>query len=357
MTSQEKATEKTDLQGIKSFEVRKVQGKTFMGLPSNIEALGETNYLYKLLVKANNINKIIGVKCTQEYTDTMANNKDVQSFLHGFGVPLVIEDIPNIKVKTKGMFGRGLSCAIKYIIANIKKADSSLLKLSKCKSAAEEVFKDPWGKANTTEKRLLDNIILALKKVKTNEVALKTWYYPLDKIKEKNGIRLNIVDNPLIDEIERKYIRSDFEQSKAAASTVVLEIKDETSGIVAFSEAVRALIKDFKPLKDFVNDLVSLRLKCVYGHRDNQALKRRKKPIGDLVRNIRNTKEYLVAFNIGRGLRVHPPFIVTYFPATDGEYRNMRTQIQEWAATIGGTDENKARAVLVSKWLEGAISE
>jgi hypothetical protein len=232
------------------------------------------------------------------------------------------------------------------------------LKIAKVKSAPEEVFKDPWGKSYLTEKRLLDNIILALKKCKFPEAAVKTWEYPWDKIKEKMGLSDKIVDNPLLDEVERKFIRTDFKEELAVGSMVELKIPSSPDSpyLTNLSLTVENLVKKFKPLKSFVQDLVALRLKCVYGHPDNRTLKKKKKPVTDLIRNIKKTREYLVAFNIGRGLKVEPPFIPPYFPNTDIEYQTCRRQIDEWYASIAG-DDMRVRAGLVRGWLIGAISE
>jgi len=365
------ATKERDLDGIKSFEVRKVSGTTYMALPSNIEELCASNYLYKLLILANSHNKIQGVTSGVKHDDTIGKNDDITSFLHGFGVILVEGKLIK-KPKLKGMFGRGLSCAVKYAIGSIKNADVSLLKLMKVSSAPEVVFKDPWGKKHITEKRLLDNVIAAIKRVEKPWESVKTWILPLEEIKKKNGLDAKLHQNSLIDEVERKYILKDFKEELKAVDALLpadIEVKERKSlsmsslpdtkidSILSYSDHVRSVIKLFKPYKDFVNDLLSLRLKCVYGHKDNTQLKRRKKPIHDLINNIKKTREFVTSFNIGRGMRVHPPFIVTYYPTSEGEYNTLRKQLDEWLAKFSAEDDMSVRAGLNQKWLIAAISD
>jgi hypothetical protein len=328
-----------------------------MGLPSNIEELGNTNsYLFKLLLLANKENKIKGVEVGHYHT-TFARNPDTETFLQGFGVPLVKGELPSFKVKTRGLFGRGLSSAVKYMIGNIPTADISLLKLTKCKSAPEEVFKDPWGKSHVTEKRILDNIIVALKRCKIENKVLDEWLHPWEKIMEKNGIDKKILDNQLIDEIEREWIQDDFKESLAVASAVPeFKTEEKEFKILSLGKELKRVIKLFKPLKSFVGDLVSLRLKVLYGHKDNTALKRRKRPIGELKRNIAMTKEFVNAFNIGRGGQVRPPYLLPYFPSSNGEWQTLKGQIDVWYASIAG-EQMRLRAGVVHKWLQGAITE
>jgi len=355
VTSQREATEVISLEGIKPFEVRKLDGHLYMGLPVNMDKLCEHSYLFKLLLVANKKNQIQGREA-QTFQSQLPKNTDVEAFLHGFGVPIVTDVFPNFKVKSKGKFGQGLSCAVKYIVGTMKDADSSLLKLAKVKSAAEEVFKDPWGKSYPTEKRILDNIIIALKKVKITDDDVKSWVFPWGKIKEKNGIDGKIATNPLLDENEREWISYDFKNALAAASAVEPELKSDKNYLSSLTAEVRTLIKTFKPLKDFVGDLVSLRLKTLYSHRDNATLKRKNRPIGDLKNNIKRTKEFVNAFNIGRGGQVRPPYIMPYYPATDAEYQAIRLQITTWFGSITGT-EMRSRAGVVSTWLTAAISD
>jgi len=268
----------------------------------------------------------------------------------------MINGIPERKTKIRGQFGKGVSCAIKYALSIYKDIDINLLKLNKTESAPTMVLGDAWGKKYTTEKRILDSIINAIKKSSYDFTGLNDWIQPQEELTRRFGLDYEgLISNPLLEESERTWIRQDFK-----VSTFVADEKKGSISSVADLQAFTKRIKDYqrslKPVKDFIGDIVSQRVKLAYGHPLNKSIKRRQKGIEPLISNIKKTREYLVAFNIGRSARLPRPFVPPAFPTSDGELQLFVRELTAWETTYVGDVENSTRARQVANWFEGAIN-
>jgi len=80
VTSLSESKAKESLEGLKAFEVRKVRDSTYVGLPTNMENLAISYYLFKLFLKANQVLKIKGVAVSERYETHLPKNKDVNPF-------------------------------------------------------------------------------------------------------------------------------------------------------------------------------------------------------------------------------------------------------------------------------------
>jgi hypothetical protein len=358
VTSLQESRSKESLDGLKAFEVRKVKNDVFVGLPTNIEQLAIDYYLFKLFLKANKVLKIKGVAVSSKYETTMPKNKDVEAFLQGFGLILITQSIPERKTKIRGMFGKGVSCAIKYCLSTFKDIDVNLLKLNKTEQAPQMVLGDSWGSKYVTEKRILDSIINAIKKSTYNFLNIGDWLQPITEINKRFGLDYEVLlNNPLLDEVERQWIRHDF---KVDSFISLDEKKDSKIGSVGdlqeFTSIVKGKMKSLKPIKDFVNDIVSQRVKLAYQHPLNKALKKKGKGIDPLINNIRRTREYLTAYSIGRSSGMPRPFVCPPFPIDERDVGTFLNQVHAWERSYSQDQTYADRARQTANWLEASIA-
>jgi len=255
------------------------------------------------------------------------------------------------------MFGKGLACAIKYIISNYGDIDPNLLKLGKVESAPTMVLGDSWGSKYKTEKKILDNVISSLKKSTYDFTNLNDWLQPQNEVVKKYGMDIKeIINNPLLDETERTWIREDYKTPPFVINETKYGKVSSIADLQALTKEVNSYLKTIKPIKSLVNDIVGNRLKCVYQHPLNKTRGAKKKGIDILISNIRRTREYLVSFNIGRAAGLSNPFVPVGYPIDNQQYESFKTQLSGWERTYRGKGEpQEGRSHLVANWFQGAI--
>jgi hypothetical protein len=284
------------------------------------------------------------VTVDEPHATTMIRDSSKEDFLKGFGLALVEEKIPKY-TQTRGMFGRGVHLAAKYRMQCLKNFDLNLTKIRKVESAPEILFGNLWGSKNIVDKRIVDNIIMAIKKLPFDDDC--TWIKSTAQIKVDYGLDENLHKNQLLSPDEQMFIKEDF-KSEFHIAYEILDLKCESGKLPAFSEQVQKLVRAFKPYKEFVTDIINSRLRAIYSKKENKARKKRQQPIKVLVESMKYTKEYLDAFNPCRAARL-PSFQVPFVPQSPEEFNKVAKALSNWCNSINEPGL-KTRALLVESW-------
>jgi hypothetical protein len=346
VTSLEKARQLSNLEGLGPFEVTKEGKKVYMAYPTNMEELIKESYLYVLIILANKINKVTVVKSKKAYKTTMLQEDRKEDFLKGFGVPLVKGVHPTF-TQTRGNFGKGIHCAVKYKFQHTKGFDLNITKVRKVESAPTFLFGDLWGSKNITDKRLVDNIINALKTIEWEKGAELSWIKPKVQIVADYGLNAKLHENQLLSIMEQQFIIEDFKKERYNAT--IPDWKEEMKDVSEISMAFQRSVKAFKPYKEFVNDIINSRLRAIYSQKENKGRKRKQLPIKQLVDDLKNTKVYLDVFNPCRAAQVVPPFNVPFYPENAGEYDNVLHLLTKWEKAAKVHEEKDSLRVLAIK--------
>lgn len=324
-----------------------------MGLPDNMEDLIISDYLALLTLAANKANKIIGYKCTKSGILKQSWSEEQKLFLHGLGSPLALGRIPERPAKLSGGFGRGLSCAVKVRFTTQANMDPRLLKIMETKYALTELLGDAWAKKEVIIKRLVDNVLTAIKTLEMPGEACMSWIKPNQELFKIYPVSTkNLLKSELLDDIERNSLIEDFKDILESKEFKIPEIKSPKI-LVDVIEELKKEQKRISKLKNHVDEIIATRLKAVYSFKGNSKMKSQRRPLKDLMLNMKKSKEYLEAFNPSKGMRLPSFMPLPFYPQTQEEEVQLKRRILTWVGTYGNSPLLN-RAELCSSWAANA---
>jgi len=357
VTSREAAKKIDDLKTLDLWEIRRLDDHLWMGLPENMEELVKTDYLALLTLAANSINGIKGFKTGKNGLIRHAWTEDQKDFLQGLGVFVAAGKLTTRPKKVSGPFGRGLSCAAKHWFDRNKGFDSRIVKCMEVKYAVTELMGDAWAKKEVSVKKLIDNVLGAVRKCEGNPEAITSWIKPHEEIfKIYPFSTKKLFDTEILSPLEKEFIRADYkDELEEKKEFKVPETYDSLKSVEGMIALVKAEQARTKRVRRYVEELIDYRLKTVYSYKGNSRLKAQKRPLKDLLNNMKKTKDYLVAFNPSRTARLEPSMPCPFFPTSVEEEEQLKRRVLDWVALFRDKGNAEMRSRSCSDWLANAV--
>jgi hypothetical protein len=356
----EGVVKENDLKSLAPFKIMKSGEQLYAGIPNNIESLVKTSYLYVAYIKSCDFNKIRMVAVDSDYQHMYSATPEREMFLKGLTSVIINNGLPNHKDAGNKHWFLGVGCAIHYMVKQIKNFKPELFNFGRVTTASTEYFGDPWGGKFKTEKRMLDSVLSCFQKIAINWGNLQTWRVSSQRIRERYRISEKLHENPVINEAERKWIVTDFNNELHAFEDVKFEAKWTTEKeYLDWQNHLFKSLKAFNQYKSFVDNLVDKRLKAVYSFGNKKKQRARKKvPIGELINAMKGTSEYLDTFNPMRGISTITPFHISDFPDKPESRTKFLTAVEtHLRLEVGAGRCTQARAAYVLGWFVTAIPE
>jgi hypothetical protein len=330
------------------FEVRIIDNQKHILIPSNLDDLVQTNYLYLLFAYSLSVLKDYVCHVGGPYKETMPVNKETELFLNGFGCPLVSGKVPPYDPVVKGSFKKGLFCMLKYLTNTYKNFDCRFVRFGESKHAVQELFGEAWATTKLTEKFILDLILNATKvRIDYHEWTNK-YILPKEEIVKRFGLKTSLHLSQTFSEIEQLTIAKQFEDYFNIVS-VISSYNYESIDIFAFQKDVLNASKIGKQYKVLCKSMTDDRMKLLYSGSKQEKAKKKHVPVKDLINSCRGTTAFLNTFQINRALGI-PKFVVSKVPASDEEARSLGIQLTTWANSFGNKYE-KSRIESCKNWI------
>lgn len=206
-----KANEKNTLKVFDQFKEKDVQ---YIVLPNNWEDCCKNSYLCLLANRALilNIAKYkpwVNSDLPFEASEIVA---DKLLFLQGFGVPIVNGEIPKYRSDSRKHFNIGVQTAVKESLS----FDACVIDIFKITEATKPIpyyFGTGWKTNKTSERKMFDFLLFALRQLSANENLL-TWVYKGEKLIECIGMKI-VHNHAIFTPDDQTFIRAEYARELA----------------------------------------------------------------------------------------------------------------------------------------------
>lgn len=269
--------------------------------------------------------------------------------------------IPKFAKNLKPNIKQGVSEAVRRILTN-RNVSTEFVRMDAIGRIADHVFGNAWATKHPIEKKILDKIIHMVSITDGDVSHLHSWFLSKEEIMKNAGIKL-VHKNNFISEFEIKLIEGDFKTA--------IEVVDNFKGpqdtsdhfghadidnLIKYSRDyvnyVHHCQKVMKEYKSLCKQIVDERSSFIFTTPANNKLKKAKKPINELIANIKDTHDYVKLFSPSR-LCSKNYVMIYYQPRPVAEMNLMTAEVQLW---FKNNALNSQRAQLGYSWICEALA-
>lgn len=284
---------------IKPYSVQVTKEKKVVFVPKNYEEVAKSNVLVRLF---------FNLALKENYEVVVLNNdepikvlkEDVVSFIKGWYA--AIEKLPEYSRNINKHFKEGCMYGIDMMLDS-KKIDRGLFKSTKIDNINVHLFGNAWKNSHESEKTILDH----LKVFSRNQKILPTiysWMIADAKIREKFGLK-DPSKNAILTEKEHHMLQASFidavqfelKQIDKFSELKEFENKSAVEVLQGYTLYIKDIQKTLKPLKVLVEKEVTDRTDFVFKHPANKKLVKAKKPLREVMANVKDFAQFSNAFN------------------------------------------------------------
>jgi len=338
------------LDNMKLFEVRNLDNRKYILIPSNLKELASSNYLYLLFSKALRVMKEYCPLIGPAYKDNMIVTKETESFLNGYGSPLVAERVIPYDSLTKGSYKAGLYCMYKYLTNTYKNFDTRLFRFGESPHAVQGLFGEAWATTRLNEKLILDLVLNATKVVIDHADWIFDYIYPKEEIIKRYGLKVNKHISQTFSDLEQQCIAEDHKKYLNAVEAFEIPKFANYDKFQGWLKELTKVCAAGKKYKTICKNITDERMKFLYSGNKQEKSRKKKIPIKDLLSTIRGTERFVNTFQPNSVLGV-PKFVLAKIPSDANESNQLAIQLTQWAVAISPKTATKDRVETCRNWI------
>jgi hypothetical protein len=206
---------------------------------------------------------------------------------------------------------------------------------------------------------MIDQIKHFSRMVKTVPENILSWMTSVEIIKENYGLK-DPTGNPILTDSEKNFLQTtyadalNFNVEELKGSSLFTESKDSSviSILKEYQSRLVAMQKALKPVKEIVKREVDDRTNFVFKHPASKRLIKNKKPLADLLNNLKEVTEFGNHFNSTLIYTEGQEKLTLTEPTTDEECQANKASIDAFAQQYGFS---AAKSTEVKKQLDNLL--
>jgi len=282
-----------DTENANPFSVLVLGDKKEVYLPSNWSNISQNEILARMflsLTTSANYNPILKSK---PYDWTLKLDANQTSFLKGWYSCL--NNIPTFSKNLQKDFKRGVLFGLHLMLE--KEKISELVKQDKTGDVNILLLGNAWGVKYQVEKNMIDQL-KHFTRLRKPSGSIMSWLLSSEEVKDKLGLR-NPIDNALLSDNEQEDLKARYKIPLDLINIIgerkiedVKNPEEELASIRRWLQEIKELQRKLKPLKSICDEIVRKRGKFVFQNKKNKKLLAEKRPVKDLISNIKSDPQW-----------------------------------------------------------------